>query len=101
MKETERVLKQFLQQPDAAQECLSLEAEQRLSWERQLLLRLPQVFSLKQAQQQSDALQLQAYQKTRKLQGIDVTDSKTCSSSLATVSMSLQVLLSHYCKGIK
>ncbi|KAL3143129.1 hypothetical protein ABBQ38_003398 [Trebouxia sp. C0009 RCD-2024] len=70
MKETEHVLKQFLQQPDAAhvQECLSLEAVQHLARNGQLLLQLPRVHSLKQAKQQSDALQLQAYQKTRMLQ---------------------------------
>lgn len=72
MKETEHVLRHFLQQPDAAhvQECLSLEAVQHLARNGQLLLQLPRVHSLKQAKQQSDALQLQAYQKTRTLQGI-------------------------------
>lgn len=47
-----------------------ISAEQLTAIEGQLLLQLPQVQSLQQAKQQSDALQLQAYIKTRKLQGM-------------------------------
>ena len=80
IKETEHVLRQFLQQPNAAsvQEGLSLEADEHFPRNGQLLLQLPRVHSLKQAKQQSDALQLQAYQKTRMLQGITLIARHAC-----------------------
>lgn len=75
-KESAAVPKQPPQQPDTVhlQERVCLAAEQLSARDRQLLLQLPQVHSLQQAQQQSNALQLQAYQKTRKLQGMRSDD---------------------------
>ena len=77
-KEAAPVTKQPPQQPSAIhlQEgcCLAAEPMGREGQLLlQLLLQLPQVHSLQQAKQQSDALQLQAYQKTRKLQGTLLT----------------------------
>ena len=87
VKELEPVLKQSLQQPTAVrlQGGSSLKAEHQLPRDGQLLLQLPHVHSLQQAKQQSDALQLQAYKKTRKLQGISmILTWCSCKCSLAT-----------------
>lgn len=66
-----------------------ISAEQPLARDGQLFLQLPHVQSLHQAKQQSDALQLQAYKKTRKLQGM-VAILCSCDSHLASHDRSVQ-----------
>lgn len=60
--------KQVAQQPISVRLQEGSSAE-RLRSSDQLLLQLPKVRSLQQAKQQTDVLQLQAYQKNRKLAG--------------------------------
>ena len=70
-KETKPVSLQSLQNSgsELQQGSFPHKADQSVSKDNQLLLQLPAVYSLEQAQQQSDTLQLQAYQQTRRLQG--------------------------------
>ena len=92
-KESAPVPKQPPQQPSTVhlQEGCCLAAEPMLAREGQLLLQLPQVHSLQQAKQQSDALQLQAYQQTRKLQGTPlIALSCSCRCYLPTYRMNVQ-----------
>ena len=91
MKEVAPAPKQTLQDADTVRQRAGsgISAEHLTAIEGQLLLQLPQVQSLQQAKQQSDALQLQAYKKTRKLQGM-VATLCSCNCHLATHAWSRQ-----------